>query len=300
MRHFGIDAESGKDGNTASVPTGVTSGATGHAAEAERQRALLRAILAPPDGGREDIRPAGFCDAAVPFARGLAAYRAHARASATRALASTFPTVLALLGEDNFQALAHRFLRQHPQRKGDLAEWGDELVAFIAAQAELRTWGYLADCALLDHAVQRCERALDAEFDAASMVSLSHVDPARLCLDFMPGTALIVSNWPLMRIHEAHALPEGDAREASFEQLREALAAPCGTESFGAVLVARRGWRAVVSPVGASDVEWTQHLLDGASLGRALAEASAAFDFNNWLTHAVIAGQLKGISVLDD
>jgi Putative DNA-binding domain len=260
--------------------------------EAQRQSALLAAVLAKRSVGQV----AGFDAGTIPFARGLGAYRVHARASAGRALASTFPTVHALLGEDNFQALAHSYLLADPQRQADLGEWGSKLPAFIATQAGLQAWPYLADCARLDHAVHRCERAADANFDAASLARLADTDPSLLHLDVMPGTALITSTWPLHWIHQAHAQPESDARDALFAQVREAIAAP----KICAVLVAREGWRAAVSAVLANEVVWTQQLLAGASLGTALNEADAAFDFNAWLTRAVTAGQLKGISLRPD
>jgi Putative DNA-binding domain len=260
--------------------------------EAERQSALLAAVLAP----RAVDQVAGFSDGATSFARGLGAYRVHARVSAARALGSTFPTVRAMFGDDNFQALAQSYLSQHPQTQGDLGAWGDALGAFIDSQGDLQAWPHLADCARLDFAVHQCERAADANFDAASMARLADTDPAQLCLEFMPGTALIVSAWPLVLIHQAHALPEGDAREAMFARVREAFAVP----QANAVLVARESWRAVVSPVVAHEVGWTQHLMAGHSLGSALEQLDAAFDFNTWLTEAVTAGRLKGIRLLRD
>ncbi len=260
--------------------------------EAERQSALLAAVLAP----RGVDQVAGFKDGAVLFSRGLGAYRVHARASAARALASTFPTVLAMLGDDNFQALAQSYLLQHPQTQGDLGAWGAHLAAHIVTQVELQAWPCLADCARVDFAVHQCERAADAEFDAASMARLADTDPAQLRLQFMPGTALIVSDGPVCLIHQAHALPEGEPREALFAEVRAAIATP----QESAVLVAREGWRAVVTSVAAHEVAWTQDVLAGHSLGQALSGADAAFDFNAWLTEAVTAGRLKGISALGD
>ena len=173
-----------------------------------------------------------------------------------------------MLGNDNFQVVSHGHLLEHPQREGDLGEWGAGLPGFIATQADLQAWPYLADCA-----------------------RLADTDTARLYLAFMPGTALITSNWPLHLIHQAHALPEGDAREALFAQVRTAIATP----QANTMLVARDGWRAVVSAVPAHEVAWTQQLLAGASLDVALTDTGEAFDFSAWLANAVTAGRLQGI-----
>jgi Putative DNA-binding domain len=260
--------------------------------EAQRQSALLAAIRT----ARADAALAGLHTGAVMPARGLGAYRANALAIAERALGAAFATVQTLLGPQNFQALARDFLHHHPPLKGDLGEWGAALPPFISQQTGLAAWPYLADCARLDHALHQCERAVDAEFDAASLARLGDTEPVRLRLHFLPGTALIESPWPVAAIHQAHAQPEGDARETLFAQVRVALQTPLAS----AALVWRDGWRAVVTPLDEHEVVWTRHVLAGASLADALLAADAAFDFDAWLTAAVVARRLKGISVRFD
>jgi hypothetical protein len=260
--------------------------------EADRQSALVAAILS----ARRDAGLKGLRDHCVPMARGLSAYRVNAQAIAERALGATFATVQAMLGPENFQALTREFLHHHPPVQGDLGEWGAALPDFISRQAGLVEWPYLADCARLDHGVHACERAADAEFDAASMGRLGDTNPAQLRLRFLPGTALIESTWPVALIHQAHAQLEGDAREALFADVRVAMQ----TAQASAALVWRDGWRAVVTPVAPADVVMTRHVLAGATLADALRAADVGFDFNAWLTAAVQAGRLKGISVLID
>lgn len=233
---------------------------------------------------------------AVPPERGLSVYRANAHAIAERALGNAFATVQAMLGAENFRALAKDFLLHHPPLKGDLGEWGEALPSFIAQQTDLAAWPYLADCARLDHAVHQCERAADADFDAASMARLGDTDPVQLRFDFLPGTALIESTWPLALIHQAHAQPEGDAREALFVQVRIALETPQAC----AALVCRDGWRAAVTSVPEHEVAWTRQVLSGASLADSLSLAHEAFDFTAWLTKGVRARRLKEIGLRTD
>ena len=260
--------------------------------ESQRQSALLAAIWA--SNNEADLT--GLQSNAVPTERGLSVYRANAHATAERALGHAFATVHAMLGAENFRALAKDFLQRHPPLKGDLGEWGAELPSFIAMQAGLAEWPYLVDCARLDHAVHQCERAADADFDAASMARLGNTDPAQLRLDFLPGTALIESIWPLALIRQAHAPPEGEAREALFAQVRIALETPQAC----AALVCRDGWRAVVTPVAEHEVAWTRQVLLGTSLADALLLADAAFDFSAWLTNTVRTRRLKGIGFCCD
>jgi hypothetical protein len=256
--------------------------------EAQRQRALLGALRGEPIA-------AGLREQGERAARGLEAYRANAEAIAERALAAGFATVRAMVGADDFGQLAREFWRAQPPLRGDLGEWGEGFAGWLQAHPAMMPWPYLADCARLDFALHRCERAADASLAAASLSLLESGDPARLRLELMPGTALIRSTWPIASIHAAHQLSGGEA-ERAFEQLREAIALPRGEYA----LVARDGWRAVVHRVGEADARWTQSLLDGRDLARALGEAGAAFDFSAWLQNALRHTWLKGVSTLVD
>ncbi len=258
--------------------------------EALRQRALLAALEAPASaagaGAVDVLRETG-----VRVARGLAAYRANAESIAERALAAAFPTVRAMVGADDFMHLAREFRHAHAPERGDLGEWGAALPDWLAAHRGLAAWPWLADCARLDLAVHRNERAEDATLDAASLSLLESTDPALLWLRLMPGTALLRSRWPIATIHAAHQR-EGEAADRAFGQVREAIAAERGEQ----VLVARQGWRAVVHPIDAATADWTADLLAGASLGTALEHAGDGFDFAGWLADALRESWLHGVA----
>lgn len=255
--------------------------------EAQRQRALLSAFAGAPIAG---LREHG-----ARAARGLEAYRANAEAIAERALAAAFPTVQAMLGAEDFGQLAREFWRAQPPSRGDLGEWGDRLAAWLQTHAQLAAWPYLPDCARLDCALHRCERAADASLDAASLALLESTDPAALRLELMPGVALIRSAWPVASIHAAHQV-DGVEAEHAFADVRAAIAAARAEDA----LVAREGWRAVVHRLGDADARWTQSVLDGRDLARALDDAGAAFDFAAWLQTALRHAWLKGVSVRAD
>ena len=262
------------------------------AAEAQRQQALLAALWQPADAG------------VLPFLhetgdraqRGLAAYRANASALAERALGAVFATVQAMLGADDFKHLAREHWRAHPPERGDIGEWGGAFPAWLQAHAAFSEWPYLGDCARLDLAVHHCERAADAELDAASFGLLQSADPAQLRIALMPGTAALASAWPLATIHRAHRDREGDAAEASFTEVRAALQAKRGEP----VMVARAGWQARVHAVDAPTLAWTRLLLQGAHLGTALEQADPGFDFAHWLAWALREGMVKEVQRLPD
>jgi hypothetical protein len=252
--------------------------------EAQRQALLLRALWRQAP----DAALSGWLrDAPARLARGLSAYRSNGAAIAARSLAAAFPTVAQLVGAESFDALAAAFWHAEPPVRGDLAEHGAGLPAFIAADAQLADVPWLADCARLDWAVHRAEASADAAEAGAGLDRLATEDPATLCLRLQPGTALIDSPWPIATLWQAH---RSDA-EDRFAAVRNALAEGRGE----ATLVWRAGWRAQVAALPAADAAFTQALLAGRPLAAALDAAGADFNFEPWLLDALRHGRLAAV-----
>lgn len=259
-----------------------------HAAELERQRALVGAILAP----RADVATLALDETGQRAERGLAAYRANAEALAERTLGAAFGSIRAMLGDDDFAHLAAEFWRARPPQRGDVGEWGADFADWLHAHHAMARWPYLADCARLDFALHLNERAADASFDADSLALLADTDPRRLRLVPMPGTSLVSSRWPIVTIHRAHL---GGA-DADFALAREAIE----RERAQHALVWRDGWRATVTELAEPEAAWTASLLAGANLASALDRAGPAFDFAAWLARALQQRWLKGVVRFDD
>jgi len=257
--------------------------------EAERQQRLLARLFASQHDCGDTF---ALHEEGERARRGLAAYRANADASAARALGTAYPTVQQLICEHDFAILAREHWRAAPPRRGDLGEWGEGLPAAIEADPRLADWPYLADCARLDWALHRCERAADEPLDAASVARLGDTDPSRLVLELRPGVAAIASCWPVALIHAAHR--SDDPRV--FDKVSDAIAAGQGE----AVVVAREGWKAVPRTVAAAVVPWMERLGTGIDLAAALDDTPAGFDFAGWLADAIAHGWLKGIRVVAD
>lgn len=244
--------------------------------EALRQRLLLRALLRRS----ADATVEGWSRESPPRTRdALAAYRGNAAAIATRALAAAFPTVQQLLGEESFDALAAALWHRHPPRRGDLALWGGELPAFVAADAQLASEPYLADVARLDWAVHAIEQAADAPSQPSGVERLASDDPATLALVLRDGAALIRSPHPIVSIWRAHRSDAADR----FDAVRAAFAAGRGETAW----VWRRGWRAQVDAVDAAQAVFTESLLAGRSIAVALDAAGASFGAEAWLRAAL-------------
>ena len=257
--------------------------------ETLRQQQLLRALWQRGDAPglnlwlRESGERAGHA---------LAAYRGNASAIAERALASAFPTVQQLLGDESFAMLARALWHHAPPQRGDLACWGDALPGWIERDAQLAEEPYLADVARVDWAVHTIEQAADVDPPAAGLALLAEHDPRALRLRLRPGLTLVSSRWPVVTIWHAHRRADADR----FAPVRAALAA--GTAEHA--LIARSGWRAHVDALDAGDAAFTAALLRGESLGRALDEAGEAFAFDHWLRRALATPWLQAVERLHE
>jgi hypothetical protein len=256
--------------------------------EQQRQQALLQALwrreadaaLAPWLRG-DRLQP-----------RGLMAYRANAGANAERALASTYPTVQALVGEESFAGLARACWNACPPERGDMACFGDALPGFIAAEPRLADVPYLADVARLEALIAQAECAADAEAAPHTLERLAAHEPDRLRFRLAAGFAVLRSPHPVVSVWRAHQ--PGENAEAWFEAARNAMHDGQGESA----LVWRQGWKAQVQPLDAATAAWCACLQRGASLGEALSQASESFAFEPWLLQALPLGWVLGVDLL--
>jgi hypothetical protein len=254
--------------------------------EAARQQALLHSLWARDAGTSLQ----GWLREPAASLRGWQAYQANAGAAAERALAARFPTVQQLVGDEAFAALARALWHAHPPARGDLAHFGDALPAFIAQSAQLADVPYLADVARLDAALAACESAADATPEPHTVALLGESDLATLHIVLTPGTQVAESAWPIVTLWHAHHRAAGDD---PFAPVREALHPP----QAECALVSRQGWRAEPMHISPATARFTQALLAGHSLARALNSAGDGFDFEAWLIAALTHGHLQCVRV---
>ena len=169
---------------------------------AELQRDFARAVrgdaLAVP---RLDIEPTG-----LNAERRVAVYRNHHRISLTGALAANFPTVVKVVGEAAFQALAQSYLAVDPPREPSLAAYGGGFAAFLESDPRTQSLVYLGDVARLDWALNVAERADDLPtFSAHCLSGINPEQLGALTLKPHPSLTLLSSLYPLLRIREVAA-----------------------------------------------------------------------------------------------
>jgi len=174
---------------------------------AELQRDFARAVR----GDALAVPRLGIDPGALNAERRVAVYRNHHRISLAGALAANFPTVVKVIGEDAFQALALSFLAIDPPREPSLAAYGAGFPAFVESDPRSQNLVYLGDVARLDWALNVAARADD--LPGFSAACLAKVDPEQLGLLRLkphPSLTLLSSLYPLLRIRDVAAgLEEG-------------------------------------------------------------------------------------------
>lgn len=255
--------------------------------EAQRQRSLLAALYAPQPSSIPTnelaIRQRG-----ARWLAGLSAYRANGLAHAIEALRAQFPSVLAMLGKQSFEAVCIRHWRSRPPRQGDLAWVGADFPQTVAEQAELLPWPWLADCTRLDLALWQVLFEPPAGLKQDDLQRLAADDPLHLHMRLAPGTRLIVSPWPIVTLWRLHREPEPDALA-----IRAALQQPGET-----AWVWREGLQAQCTALAPTEAQWMSALETSPTLAAALDVVPDTFDLAAWLHLAVVHGWLEGVQDL--
>ncbi|ODT17273.1 MAG: hypothetical protein ABS35_26265 [Kaistia sp. SCN 65-12] len=137
----------------------------------------------------------------IPAAARLRVHRHHIEQSLVAALAATFSTVQAIVGEDFFRAMARRYVAGDLPHQPVLAEYGAGFPAFIADYEPATSLPYLADVARLDWALNLAFHSLAANhLTAADLSSLPPERIAELPLALAPGAGVLRSSYPIDRI----------------------------------------------------------------------------------------------------
>lgn len=251
-----------------------------HQNEARRQQQLLDGLFEAGGARLQDARPG--------WARGLAAYRANAAAHASDALRAHYPTVLAMLGVEAFDSLAALHWRACPPTRGDLARFGEAFPSWLRQREDLTAWPWLGDCADLDRAMWLAGFAPPAGLRDTDLRLLAHGDPNALALRLASGTALVQADWAIVALRELHAASDPDV-----ELISQTLQAPPQT-----AWVWHQGFESHCIALDAAVARWIRALREAPTLGDALEQVHDDFDVGAWLTAAVRAGWIDGVSAV--
>lgn len=252
---------------------------------AAQQQALLEALFAWPTQAASERLLSLANGAGDTPGRGLKAYQSNGHALAERALLGAYPVLAQMLGPESFADLARAFWHAHPPQRGDIAQWGEALAAFVRGSAQLLDEAYLPDVAQAEWALHRCALAPDRADNLATLALLTTEDPQRLVLVLAPGLATLASEWPLASLLLAHR--EGSPALAEVgEQLKSRIRQE--------VVIWRTAYQPRLRQALAGELSLLRALCDGQALEPALQQAEG-LDFAQWLPLAVQTGLVLGV-----
>ena len=163
--------------------------------------------------------PAGLQDGAGrPTIKRFNVYRNNVTVALIDALRTAFPVLHKLIGTQNFDQLAQRFVRAHPPNSApDDALWRDD-ASLLDDFAPLAHIGYLPDVARLELAMRRSYHAADApSFDATRLGALAPEVLMASTLQLAAPVELVASPWPLVDIWRFNMI-DGAAKPRAIAQ----------------------------------------------------------------------------------
>jgi hypothetical protein len=246
------------------------------------QAAFLEAVIDPTLPPPPGLRTWNGSDPAVRFA----VYRNNVIVTLTETLASTFPAVKRLVGDEFFAAMAGVFVRAHPARSPILAEYGADFAEFLAGFEPVAQLPYLPDVARLEFAMLRAYHAADATplgAEALAAAPAEQVGEIRLVLH--PSVRTVRSPFAIVTLVEANRAA-GDVPPIDAGHPEDAL-------------VARPHLDVGVYRLSPGVATFLNRLATGEALGAAAGAASAeaaAFDLQAAIVMLFELGLVVGLS----
>lgn len=193
-------------------------------------------------------------------ARRFDVYRNNVAVGLTQALATRFPVVRRLLGEDFFAALARLYAEAERPGSPVLAEWGEGFAGFLDRFPPLSGYPYMGDVARIEFARGRAFHAADAEpMDPAGLAA---ADPGHLRLWLHPSVILLPLRYPAVSIWLRNQV--GGASH------------PPGTGPETALILRDRSFAVPVRALGPGDAALIASLMAGGTLAGAAGAARVA------------------------
>ncbi|MDO1584345.1 HvfC/BufC N-terminal domain-containing protein [Rhizobium oryzicola] len=213
-------------------------------------------------------------------------YRNNVTVSLINAVASIYPAVQRITGEDFFRAMARFYIRAHPPRSPLLFAYGREFPDFIEAYEYASSMPWLADVARIERAWLDAYHAADAAHLAPDM--LSEIAPEGLgALRFRPhpATRILRSAYPAVTIFSMNH--NGGEVSAVEDRPEDAL-------------VTRRDDEVMVTHLDSGAADFLQALIAGETLGTAAAlglEANPNLDLSRLIAVALDAGAFSSLDM---
>ncbi|MBU1325190.1 MAG: DNA-binding domain-containing protein [Alphaproteobacteria bacterium] len=158
----------------------------------------------------------------TPASGPMAVYANGVVLGAVRALADNYPTIVAMLGDEAFEAAAVDHVRVHPPSDPVLAIYGADFPDWLARFPPLADWPWLGPVARLDRAWTEAHLAPDAPVltvaDLSRAGATAMVRPLRL----HPSLRVFLFDWTAPSLWRAHR--DGAPGDLVWDRQTEGLA----------------------------------------------------------------------------
>lgn len=236
----------------------------------DSQGDFARALADPSKSAPEDIRRAGRAAQSKRFD----IYRNNVVVTAIDALASSFPAVRTLVGDEFFRAVARAYFDHSPLTSPLLFRYGETFGEFLGAfPPAANRVPYLADVARLEFARLQAYHAADAApLTIAALGAIAPDDLVTVALEAHPSVSLIRSRYPVVSLWAA-STGILSSQEVDMTRAEDALTVRPAFDVDTRIL----------TPAGAFFLD---ALLNGKRLGdaaEAAAEAVSGFDLSEHL-----------------
>lgn len=228
-------------------------------------------------------------DVVAPSGKGVVkrynVYRNNVTVSLIDALVAIYPAVLRITGVEFFRAMARFHLRATPPVSPLLFEYGRDFPAFIESYEYARDMLWLADTARIERAWLDAYHAADlAVLRAEAFADLDTASLAEIRFTPHPATRIVRSTYPAVTIF---AMNRSDAPVS-----------PLHSSEPEDALVTRPEQDVIVSRLPAGGAAFLTALIDGTSLGAAVATAlkeTTSFDLPANLAGMISAGVFTAV-----
>lgn len=223
-------------------------------------QAFAGALLDPQQACPAGLKTANGSDPAARFA----VYRNNVLSSLVDALASSYPVVSQLVGEEFFRAMAQLYVQQQPPHSPLLVNYGDDFAGFIEGFAPASSLPYLAEVARLERLRVKAYHAADCAPVAAAQLAEVLAEPAQLQglrLQLQPSLALLCSPYAVVSLWVAH---QGELSIGAVLPLQAEQA-----------LIVRPQWAVRVQAISLGCAAFIDSLQQGLTLGEAAANGFA-------------------------
>ncbi|MEM7428620.1 MAG: DNA-binding domain-containing protein [Pseudomonadota bacterium] len=236
----------------------------------ENQQAAFAGALLDPDLPV----PAGVVDpGGKPAPKRFAVYRNNVTVSLVEALATAFPVIQKIVGEEFFAAMAREFVRQSPPSTPLLMLYGEDFPGFIEQFGPVSHLPYLASVARLEQYRREAYHAADADPlppDFLSAIPAEALGTAVFALH--PSVRLLGETYPALSLWEWNTTADQSTQ-------------PDLPEHGEAVLIARPELTVEMRRLPPGGLDFLAALAAGQPLGMAAEAGAADPDFD--LTHNI-------------